>query len=227
MPKPDQSTGGDASDAAAEGWSSGGPEGSTGEASYDAPPKETGTGSDANGDSGCGATNTPQNCGACGQACAAGGTDGVKANGASCTGTTCTYQCATGFLDCNASAGYDPDGCECDTRKASGATCCGTACPTLHGVGVPNAANANFYDCISAGYSQQLATDACGAYFGTTAVCAGYSCNADTEWIVCGQVSSTSQCVCWEWRGPNVGYAAAASLCTCPGSNAGTNYPWQ
>ena len=69
-----------------------------------------------------------QNCGGCGQACAAGGTNGVKTNGAGCTGTTCLYTCQTGYLDCNASVGYDPDGCECNVTAATNtSSCCGTA----------------------------------------------------------------------------------------------------
>jgi len=227
--------GADASDAAKETGVEAGPEAAT-----DAPADVVDTGVDAP-ETGCGATNTLQNCGACGQSCSAGGTNGVKTSGAGCTGTTCLYQCTTGFLDCNASVGYDPDGCECDTTKATTAACCGTACPIDHIVGpVPGSAATDFYDCTPAGtFTSQLATDACAAYFGTSADCflPGQCTNASDagtgDFVVCGSVSLTSECVCWEYQGPNVGKVTAATgaelgNCICPGSSGTgvTTYSW-
>jgi hypothetical protein len=242
----DQSTGNDGT-SQGEGSSSGGPESSTGDAPHDAPAeaaKEGGaqdTGTDAPPDapketgpvvdSGCGPTNTLQNCGACGQACSTGGTNGVKTNGAGCTGTTCLYQCNTGFLDCNASVGYDPDGCECDTSLASSAACCGTACPIAHIVGQnlqDAAASENFYDCTPSGtYTSGLASAACAAFFGTPGDCTapGECSNTVTDagtgdFVVCGYVT-LNDCVCWEYQGPNVGKVTTAmgqGGCYCPGS---------
>jgi hypothetical protein len=230
--------GADASDAAKET----GPEAGT-----DATPDVvvTDTGVDAP-ETGCGATNTLQNCGACGQACSTGGTNGVKASGAGCTGTTCLYQCNTGFLDCNASVSYDPDGCECDTTLATTAACCGTACPVAHitGQNMPADAGAgttNFYDCTPSGtYSQSLAVDACNAYFGPSNFCAnaGGQCtnsqDAGTgDFVICGSQTATSECICWEYQGPNVGKVTTATgielgNCICPGSvgTGVTTYSW-
>jgi hypothetical protein len=229
--------GSDASDAAKETGVEAGTEAGT-----DAPADVVAdTGIDAP-ETGCGATNTLQNCGACGQACSSGGTNGVKGSGAGCTGTTCLYQCTTGFLDCNASVGYDPDGCECDTTLATTAACCGTACPIGHIVGqnLPGAASANFYDCTPAGtFTSQLATDACSAYFGTPGDCflpgqCTNSSDAGTgDFVVCGSVTATSECICWEYQGPNVGKVTAATgielgNCICPGSSGTgvTTYSW-
>jgi hypothetical protein len=233
--------GADASDAAKETGVEAGPEAGT-EAGTDAPPDvAVDTGTDAP-ETGCGTTNTLQNCGACGQACSTGGTNGVKASGAGCTGTTCLYQCSTGFLDCNSSVGYDPDGCECDTSLATTAACCGTACPIAHitGTNLPGAASSNFYDCTAAGtFTSQLATDACTAYFGTPGDCflPGQCTNASDagtgDFVVCGSVTATSECVCWEYQGPNVGKVTAATgvelgNCICPGSSGTgvTTYSW-
>ena len=79
---PETSTG----DAPHEGSTGeGGKEGGAGDTGTDSPPdsppdgpKDTGTDTGTVVDSGCGATNTLQNCGACGQMCATGGTDGVQ-----------------------------------------------------------------------------------------------------------------------------------------------------
>jgi hypothetical protein len=269
-PTADRSTGDDAATESSvpEGSSSGGPETSTVDAPHDAPGAETGkdgggdTGTDAppdapkdtgtvdtgtdtgTVDSGCGATNTLQNCGACGQSCSAGGTNGVNTNGAGCTGTTCLYQCSTGHLDCNASVGYDGDGCECDTSLASTAACCGTACPIAHitGQNLPGGQSTNFYDCTPAGtFTSQLATDACAAYFGTSQDCgAPGECTSvandagSGDFVVCGAVTpNVTECVCWEYQGPNVGKVMTATgaflgQCYCPGSTGTglTQYSW-
>ncbi len=68
-------------------------------------------------------TNSVANCGACGSVCA------PRANAvASCTASSCTYTCATGFGDCDGSPGTG-----CETTLATSATncgACGHACAT-------------------------------------------------------------------------------------------------
>ena len=185
-----------------------------------------------------------QNCGGCGQACAAAGGNGVKANGTACTGTTCLYQCQTGYLDCNGGVGFDPDGCECNATAAASAACCGTACPIEHsvGTGLSGGVSSNFYDCVATGsYTSQLATDACAAYFGTASDCTGPGqCTTSTDagsgdYVVCGSTNlGTAECICWEYQGPNVGKlltttGANLGQCYCPGSTGPgfTQYNWQ
>ena len=232
----DQSSGNDAAEAASqpetstndapdESSSGGGNEGGV-DSHEDSPvdaPHETST-----TDSSCGSTDTVQNCGACGQACAAAGT---STKSAGCGGTACLYACNTGYLDCNASVGYDPDGCECDVSGAASATCCNTACPTKHSDGLSPATS--FYDCYSTGtYNSQLATDACTAYTGNSALCGtpGECTNQQDagtgDYVVCGQATPTGACPCWEYQGPNVGKVTIGSGiyltdCICPGSTGG------
>ncbi len=216
----------------------GAPETST-EASADVVVEAT---ADTGVDSACGPTDTLQNCGACGQACASGGTKGVNAGGAGCTGTYCLYSCQAGYLDCNATVGSNTDGCECNVTAApTGATCCGTACPVEHitGQNLPGALNQDFFDCVPTGSyftgtvatpTVNVAQDACVAYFGTNDCylpneCTDTSTDAGTgDWVVCGQTTATSECVCWEYSGPNVGKVTTATgsllgQCYCPGSN--------
>jgi hypothetical protein len=151
-----------------------------------------------------------------------------------------------GHLDCNQSVGYDPDGCECDTTQAATASCCGTACPILHnvGTGLTGAASSSFYDCVPQGsYTNSggnVASDACAAYFGTSSDCSMGECtnsqDAGTgDFVVCGQVTvGISECICWEYNGPNVGKVTTATgtylgQCLCPGSTGTglTTYPYQ
>ncbi|HSQ65149.1 MAG TPA: hypothetical protein VLM85_18135, partial [Polyangiaceae bacterium] len=62
-------------------------------------------GNDA-GDAGCGPVNTITNCSACGAQC-----DTTNASNTACNGTTCVYQCKSGFSNCDAAA-PDLNGCE-------------------------------------------------------------------------------------------------------------------
>jgi hypothetical protein len=231
----DSSTGNDASDTGADGDAQ-----STDAQSTDAHVQDTGVDAPQDHDSGCGPTNTVQNCGACGQACAAIG-GGAKSVG--CSGTTCLYQCTSGYLDCNASVGYDKDGCECDVTAASStAVCCGTACPIKHSDGLPttDAPNPNFYDCVSTGtYTQALAMDACTAFTGDSSLCSAGQCTnaADAgtgDFVVCGQQNAAGACPCWEYQGPSVGKVTIGNGthlldCVCPGSSGSgiTTYPYQ
>ena len=184
---PDASDAGDAGDARAD-------------AGHDA-------GQDAGQDAGpCGATDTVENCSACGSACAApdAGAFGVLAN--ACNGTTCNYTCITGFLDCNAATAPDLDGCECE---APGATCCGDVCPVQHTNGLGQV-NSSFYDCTATGaYTEQLALDSCTAFAGSAADCTLGQCDAvdggfNGDLVVCATGSSTD-CPCWVYSGPDTG----------------------
>jgi len=147
--------------------------GSVMEASFDAGPPF---------DSGCGDLNTTTNCSACGDHCAAVGPMQTAANccsGSNCPGSTdgqgnsCTYTCATGYLDCDGIAGTNPpntNGCECHAPNATASQCCSGTCPVAHVTGLVGSQpyyppNDTFYDCIPAGTMNiQLALDACAAY---------------------------------------------------------------
>ncbi|HEX4449198.1 MAG TPA: hypothetical protein VH044_20810, partial [Polyangiaceae bacterium] len=70
---------------------------------------------DTNGcESSLGSTST---CGSCGAAC------NTNTGAASCNGSTCSYQCNSGLIDCNGGNAPDTDGCECATPACSGAGC--------------------------------------------------------------------------------------------------------
>ncbi len=185
-------------------------------------------------DSGCGSTSTVQNCGACGQACAS--TPSSTTQSASCNGTTCSYTCKPGNLDCNASIGYDPDGCECPVVAGTyGSTqCCAAGnCPIQHNYDTQQVGT-TFYDCTPSGtYSQTLAADACHAYAGASAQCTSYTCTyvdggAIAGDMVCSDGTSTPNCACWGYDYATKGYmligsGSGSSNCGCPDS---TNSPW-
>jgi hypothetical protein len=138
----------------------------------DAPPFD-----DAPFDSGCGDLNTTTNCSACGDTCQA---TGASQTQTSCNGptngvgSTCSYTCATGYLDCDGIAGTNPpdlNGCECHAPGATASQCCSGGCPVQHVTGLVGGepyypASDIFYDCVptSTGVDLQLAQDACSAY---------------------------------------------------------------
>jgi hypothetical protein len=167
---------------------------------------------DSPAESSCGATDTPQNCGACGQACTA--TNGSNPQCAS--GTTCTYTCNAGYLDCNVSEAPDLDGCECHSPGATQANCGnGTngptgCCPVQHTDGLSEG-TPKFFDCNPAGqYSLSLAIDACTEFTGNASECTQGQCvgedgGTDGDLVVCS-TGSTTNCPCWTFAGPNVGY---------------------
>jgi hypothetical protein len=171
-------------------------------------------------DSGCGPLNTVTNCGACGVACpASGDTAGVST--AVCAGTTCQYTCNTGYLDCNASAAPDTDGCECAWSGAITPVCCsGGACPSAHVTGYamqPSGASETFYDCETS-VDANLAMDACTAYSGNAAYCATGTCNTTGELVVCNFNIPSQDSVCWAYAGAAAGYAVdvGTQLWSCP-----------
>lgn len=215
----DSSTGNDASD----GGMSDGPSG-------DAKTDASDGGVDAPFDSGCGPLNTISNCSACGDTCAASGTSQTSAtcsgqvNGA---GATCSYTCATGYLDCNASLNPpNLDGCECHSPGATQANCGSNGCcPVQHNNGLGQT-NSTFYDCVVPGtYNSTLAKDACTSFVGqaNASQCQQFGCvapdggpTADNVWCSNG---SATDCVCWDFTGPDVGSVhdqGAAGSCYCP-----------
>jgi hypothetical protein len=185
----DTSTGGDTSMSQDSGMTpqdSGMMMSDTGGGGQDSGVVDTGSGMDVDMnpfDSGCGDLNTTTNCSACGDHCAAVGPMQTAASccaGSTCPGSTdgqgnsCSYTCATGYLDCDGLAGTNPpnlNGCECHAPNATASQCCSGACPVPHVTGLVGSQsyyppNDNFYDCVplSAGITLQLAQDACAAY---------------------------------------------------------------
>jgi hypothetical protein len=180
---------------------------------------------DAGPDAGCGATNTTDNCSACGDKCTAN-----NATAPACSGTTCSYMCNTGFLDCNVATAPDLDGCECNSPGATAAQCCSPACPQQHHyqVGVVNSV---FYDCIAEGTIDQTdAIDACNAYTGSTTQCdtggvsnfyCTYPDGGTVGDMVCSNGSTTKSCACWGYDGQlvglmQVGTGTGNANCPCP-----------
>jgi hypothetical protein len=174
-------------------------------------PSDAKDASDANvdaNDGGCGATNTAQNCGACGVACDPdSGTSTIQA----CAVTTCVYTCRSGRVDCNAAA-PNTNGCEC-----AGNGCCGggAKCQTQHstGVGTP------FFDCIDAGtYNQTQATAACNAFVadGGAGPCTPFDCAANAGKLICNN-GGAGPCNCWKYDPGNSGVNGKVSTsCLCP-----------
>jgi len=170
------------------------------------------------GGSDCGATNTIQNCGACGNVC-----NNTNNTNRACSGTACLYTCIGGRSDCNSSIGANTDGCECATPG-----CCGTGCQTTH----DNGTGQNFYDCIARDtYTQTEATSACAAYANDNAGnCAPATClgldGGATGSVVCSSGLTSKDCVCWMFDGGNAGHIAnppdAGTTCYCP---AGVGWP--
>jgi hypothetical protein len=218
-------------------------EASTKEGGMDAPAESAPEGSspDAPFDSGCGDLNTPTNCSACGDKCASTTTIETSSTCSGDTngfGATCSYTCATGYLDCDqATNPPNLNGCECHSPNATQSNCGNGqngpqgCCPVEHSDGLPT--GSTFFDCDPAtsgttGYTVGLATDACTQFTGNQADCSAGECtNANDagtgDFVVCGQTSDTSECVCWEYMGPNVGKVTTATgsilgQCLCPGS---------
>jgi hypothetical protein len=177
-------------------------------ASDDGPPESSASQPDATDDSGCGPLTTASNCGACGVVC------DTSTGSPSCVGTTCTYMCNPGHLDCNAVNGPDTDGCECTTPA-----CCGTSCQTTHDDGLGQ----SFYDCSPIGtHTAQSAMEACQAYAmgisGNAAACStGYYCTTHDE-EACYAPGGNGT-VCWGYRGSTLGQVTDFS---CPSNISGT-----
>ena len=163
-------------------------------------------GNDA-GDAGCGPVNTINNCSACGAQC-----DTTNASNTACNGTTCVYQCKSGFSNCDAAA-PDLNGCECPTP-----TCCGAGCATTHSNGVGQ----SFYDCVDAGtYDQTQAAKACTAYTNNQFACSLATCTNDAgDPLMCGNPDGGG-CACWAYGGSANGHVhlSGNTSCFCPDTN--------
>jgi hypothetical protein len=147
--------------------------------------------------------NSTTSCGACNATC------NTNTGAASCNGSTCTYQCNSGLIDCNSGNAPDTDGCECATPA-----CCGGSCQTTHADGVGQ----SFYDCNASGtYNQSQAQAACTAFTGSASACSPSTvccggnivvlCLGTTSKSVCG--SSGGKCYCWQYDGTNPGRVEA------------------
>jgi hypothetical protein len=182
------------------GNADGGGDGSTGDDAADATANDSGSGGD------CGATNTVQNCSACGATC-----DQTNTSQAACNGASCLYTCKMGFSDCNNGA-PNIDGCECATPS-----CCGNQCALKHANGLGQ----SFWDCVALNtYDQTQGTEACAAYTGNQNACSVYSCTGGGQnKVVCGVTNGL--CACWNFSGSNVGKVLLnnSASCFCPGAN--------
>jgi hypothetical protein len=172
-------------------------------------------------DAGCGSLSSTSNCSACGEVCTA-----THATSPQCNGSTCSYTCSAGFLDCNAGTAPDTDGCECPT--SGGAGCCSGACPVQHDYD-EDIIGATFYDCVAAGtYNETVAFDACTAYAGSTAACTtGYYCTGPDGGtvgdMVCSDGASAPACTCFGYDGQLQGLMVVGpgkgtnmANCECP-----------
>ena len=161
-------------------------------------------------------------CGACKNAAC-----NTRTGAASCNGTTCSYKCNAGLIDCNAAIAPDTDGCECATPGC----CNGGQCQTTHSNGIGK----TFFDCQARGtYDVTQAKEACEAYagngqcspsqlcclLGVAGVCVG-----NTAMSVCGAVQG--QCFCWQYAGnlPGTVQSVSAGKCTAA-CGASTDIPW-
>jgi hypothetical protein len=185
-------------------------------------------------DSGCDALGSVNNCGACGVKCpVAGGAASIQSamcRGRDAGGSTCSYTCAAGFLDCNASNFPNVDGCECQAPGATSASCCSTECPSPHNDGL-GLITSVFYGCSPAGVIDlRLATDACINFAGNSSMCVAGPCvnaGADAgngDEVVCARTAN--DCPCWTYRGPNSGFvhdSRVAGQCRCHNGQAGND----
>lgn len=148
---------------------------------------------------------TVQNCGGCGAVC-----NQTNAASASCDGTTCSYTCKSGFVNCNTTA-PNTGGCEC-----AGTGCCMGGCQTQHSNGVGQ----NFYDCNALGtHNVTQATEACNADSGASGTCtdgwtSGSTGNVLTSVCRTAGNGTTGSCVCWGYQGSGTASAAVGHVST-------------
>jgi hypothetical protein len=170
-----------------------------------APPSETG----------CGPLNAVENCSACGDECAPTSTSVTMA---SCSGqsdglgSTCSYVCATGYLDCNGPSNPpDLDGCEC---YAPNTTCiCDAGCPLPHS---DDGFGTSYVACSSD--PLMIAMAACAAFTGDASQCDELSCPSPAGSMVCSD-GSWETCACWEYSGPVANHvydSTEVGMCYCP-----------
>jgi hypothetical protein len=135
----------------------------------------------------------------------------------SCDGTTCSYACKPGYIDCSNTA-PDLDGCECKTPA-----CCGSSCQTTHSNGVGQ----SYYDCNPQGtMSVSQAVLACTAYAATqghpsTYCHSGYTCAGLSGLsFVCyntggaGTMNCNTAPYCWGYSGTASSWVMSCTQCT-------------
>jgi hypothetical protein len=220
----DDATANPADQVVAEGGSSGGgSEAAQGDVGSADSLRDVDGGAEARIDTGCGPLNTTTSCSACEQACAPTSSTVTSAEclgQADGTGATCSYTCATGWLDCDRSTNPpNVNGCECHAPNATTADCCSGGCPIQHDNGLYQSSSF-FYDCSIT--PPQIALDACAAFTGDPTQCHAGDCfdldgGATGEKLVCSDGSPTA-CVCWEYLGPAAMrvYNSASTECMCP-----------
>jgi hypothetical protein len=176
-------------------------------------------------DAGCGPLDVVTNCSACGEVC-----DPLNATKPECSGTTCSYTCNTGYVDCNSQTNPpDTDGCECRIPGGTVADCCSGACPVGHNYD-QDITSGGFYDCVAAGtYNGTIAKDACAAFAGGAGSCSDWTCTSYADGgliadMVCSDGPGAPACACWAYDGDLLGHmvigpgtaATDVNNCQCP-----------
>jgi len=135
---------------------------------------------DAATEAGCGPTNVPQNCGACGTAC-----DTTHSLGPTCaTGTTCAYGgCVGGWADCH-DAAPNTDGCETQLGTIANCGGCAQGCDTAHSTGTACDGSACSYAGCARGFADCTTAppnnDGCETAITTAAHCGDCDAACDT-----------------------------------------------
>jgi hypothetical protein len=134
-----------------------------------------------------------QNCGACGISC-----NTSNSVDAGCNGTTCSYKCASGTADCNATTAPDTDGCE--TATTTPAHCAGcapcntsTGTPSCNGTTCSYACGNLLLDCNAAIAPD---TDGCESSAMSTSTCGGClnKCGATNSNTYSGESCNGTSC---------------------------------
>jgi hypothetical protein len=161
------------------------------------------TGRDTNG---CETPNNTSNCGACGRSCTP-----TNASNPQCNGAACSYTCNAGYVDCDADAGQNVDGCEC-----AGNACCGTGCQVMHSTGLTQGAATSWRDCTAINtFSLAEATAACIAFTGDPSgnSCSDFCCGGCNNYrAICSTLATN--CGCFAFSGGCTTAAGAPVACT-------------
>ncbi len=145
------------------------------------------------------------NCGGCGNSCQA-----TNAAMPGCDGTSCSYTCNAGFMDCNAASGANLDGCEC-----AGTGCCAGACQTTHSNGLGQ----SYFDCSPLGtYSLTAAQAARAAWTGAGVDAQGACGSGGPSSPQCVSRQTATQCAVWCYTKSVAGHVNLSNTtsCTCP-----------
>jgi hypothetical protein len=163
---------------------------------------DSGSSMDAVSETGCGSTETVENCGACGVAC------NTTTGAPMCGGSSCSYTCNTLRQNCNTAA-PNTGGCEC-----TGTGCCATNCQTTHSTGTGE----DYYDCTSTGtINETQAKEACATFTGDAGACSSSQVGCNCLLVLCSSQAqsvcgvSGGTCNCWQYSGPNEGKVESSS----------------